>query len=110
MEILEQYELVLDQALSELSQLETPAELNHLERQATLAPDLGDILYRLTVEHGIAFTPFRETVIALITERQEALHAHGLEGRGARPFAADVEHAHSLILLSLEMMPPDSPL
>lgn len=109
MEILERYELILSQSLDELGPLDLPTDLDQqFEAQAMLAPDLGDILYRLSVEHGVAFTPFRETVITLISEPQEAM---ALRGKGAprRPFAADLEHAHALILLSLEMMPPDAP-
>ena len=111
MEILEKYELILDQALEELGHFDTlDYRENHLEIQALMAPRLGDIVYRLTVEHDVAFTPFRETVIGLIAERQEAVAPHNPNRETARPFAARIEYAHSLILLSLEMMPPDSPL
>lgn len=110
MEILERYELILSQALEELGPVDFPEEAEkQFEVQALLAPDLGDILYRLSVEHGVAFTPFRETVISLISEPREAMAAHRRGPGSERPFAVDLEHAHALILLSLEMMPPDAP-
>jgi len=110
MEILERYELILSQSVNELGPLDLPADLDQqFETQALLAPDLGDILYRLSVEHGVAFTPFRETVIALISEPQEAMAARGKGSPSGRPFAEGLEHAHALILLALEMMPPDAP-
>jgi len=108
MEILDRYELILSQALQELGPLEIPAEQQEqFEFQAVTAPDLGDVLYRLTVEHAVAFTPFRETVISLITQRSEVATTPGL--RPGTPFAAHLEESHHLILLALEMMPPDAP-
>ncbi|MAG57758.1 MAG: hypothetical protein CMJ83_15835 [Planctomycetes bacterium] len=110
MELLERYELILCQALDELGPVDMPTERHKVfEVQAVLAPDLGDILYRLTVEHGVAFTPFRETVISLISEPSEAVARRSASAGLDGPFANDVEHAHPLILLALEMMPPDTP-
>lgn len=110
MDILDRYELILSQALRELGSLSMPEDQQEqFELQRTVAPDLGDILYRLSVEHGVAFTPFRETVITLISEPQKALTARKTRGGRPRPFAGDFEDAHGLILLALEVMPPDAP-
>ena len=110
MEILERYELILSQSLDELGPLAIPDDAERqFELQALLAPDLGDILYRLTIEHSVAFTPFRETVISLIAEPHQAMASRGSRGYTDGPFAAHLEHAHALILLALEMMPPDAP-
>lgn len=110
MEILERYELILSQSLDELGPVAIPDDADkQFEVQALLAPDLGDILYRLTVEHSVAFTPFRETVIHLIGEPHQAMATQRARGYPEEPFAARLEHAHALILLALEMMPPDAP-
>ena len=103
-ELLDRYELILTQAVEELGELEIPEDRKKAyELQAILAPTLGDILYRLTVEHGIEYTPFRETVIGLIAD-QDSVHAAPDE-----VFAPESQDLHSLILLALEMMPADSP-
>jgi hypothetical protein len=113
MELLQRYETILGQGLVELGPFSSPPDdptpQTALEVQAERAPDLGDILYRLTIEHGVPFTPFRETVISLISEPQEAVAAGARSKGGRRRFAADLEEAHPLILLALEMMPPDCP-
>ena len=110
MELLERYEVILNQALKELGPIELPKDSQKaFQVQAVLAPVLGDILYRLTVEHGVAFTPFRESVISLIADRKPALAPSGAPAPAPRGFAAALEASHPLILLALEMMPPDEP-
>lgn len=110
MELLERYELILMQGMKELGPVEIPADSKKaFQVQAVLAPVLGDILYRLCIEHGVAFTPFRETVIGMIADKKPALMGPGQAGSRPRRFAAKVEPAHGLILLSLETMPPDEP-
>lgn len=110
MELLDRYELILSQALDELGPLDLPDDQQEaFQTQALLAPDLGDILYRLSIEHGIEFTPFRETVISLISDHKPAMAANGSGKERSEPFAADLEEAHPLIILALEMMPPDCP-
>lgn len=111
MELLERYELILTQGLKELGPVDLPKDSQKaFQVQAVLAPVLGDILYRLTIEHGVAFTPFRETTISLIADKKPAL-AGGKPAGGApgRPFAHKLEAAQGLILLALEMMPADEP-
>lgn len=110
MELLERYELILTQALKELGPVELPADAQKaFQVQAVLAPVLGDVLYRLTIEHGVAFTPFRESVINLIADRKPAIAGGSATGSRPRPFASKLEPVHPLILLALEMMPPDEP-
>lgn len=112
MEILERYELILSQGLKELAGAEIASEESEgLDLEAMLAPVLGDVLYRLTIEHGVAFTPFRETVLALISESQPHRAVAGPRSASSarRPFAADLADAHGLIILALEVMPPDAP-
>jgi hypothetical protein len=112
MEILQRYELILAQALEELAALGLEADSDEgLDLDATLAPPFGDILYRLTVEHGVGFTPFRETVLSLISESEPHRAVAGSRsGRlPGRNFAASLAQAHGLIILALEMMPPDAP-
>lgn len=103
MNLLERYELILQQGIEELTPPEMPTDREKaFELQARLAPQLGDILYRLNIEHGVAFAPFRETVIGIIAEQHPADEA-------GRPFVEDLEALHPLILLALEMMPAEAP-
>ena len=112
MELLERFELILSQGLDELAQTQVDEESDSgLDLQALLAPTLGDILYRLTIEHGVSYTTFRDTVISLISEskpQRAVAGSRGTDGDG-RPFAARLAKSHSLIILALEMMPPDTP-
>lgn len=110
MQLLERYELILQQALDELGHIAVPTtDEEAFDQQAELAPALGDILYRLTIEHGVPFTEFRDTVIRLIS----AEPSEKLEGASSEPeqdaFARALEPRHGLILLALEVMPPDPP-
>lgn len=103
MKILERYELILEQGLQELGPLQVPENREEaLRYQAGLAPLLGDIFYRLSIEHGMPFGPFRETVISILTEQEPE------EGESAPPFASALEELHPLIQLALEMMPAEA--
>jgi len=109
MNLLERYELILRQGIGELGPPEMPADREKaFELQGLLAPQLGDVLYRLTIEHGVAFAPCRETIIGLIADhRPIEMEREGEHGQ--RRFATDLEELHPLILLALEMMPAEAP-
>lgn len=108
MQLLERYELILQQSLDELGEpKKTLTDEEAFDQQADLAPQLGDILYRLTIEHGVPFSNFRDTVIRLISEPTQAVTKR--DGAPLGLFAAALEPKHGLILLALEVMPPDAP-
>lgn len=110
MELLARYELILQQGLAELGPVRRPANIQKaFEADAMAAPDLGDILYRLCIEHGVAYTPFRESVIKLISEPAPMSRSSGTGQHRVKPFAADMAEDHALIVLALELMPPDAP-
>ena len=105
MKLLERYDLILTQASAEMEVSELPENQEEaFEQQALLAPKLGDILYRLCVEHGVAFGPFREMVIAIIVDRRPS----SITAVEAKSFAKDLIGVHPLILLALEMMPVEA--
>ena len=106
MTLLKRYELILEQSMDELGPLEIPEERTAaLELQSDLAPKMGDILYRLCIEHGVAYAPFRETVIAILADQKPAIVGHNEQPE--RVFAPRVEPVHPMILLALEMMPAE---
>ncbi len=110
MEILAHYELILKQALRELGPLRRPQDATKVfEVEAVAAPELGDIIYRLCIEHGVAYTPFRETVIKLLSDAAIPSTAGRRDAGTRKPFAVRMGADHSLILLALELMPPDMP-
>jgi hypothetical protein len=105
MEILDRYQLILRQGLDELKPALSPQKAKAVAQQSEMAPQLGDILYRLCVEHGIEFNGFRESSIELISQEKPVMSA---ARRAGKPFAAEFEKFHPLILLALETMPPDA--
>ncbi|MSR75187.1 MAG: hypothetical protein EXS14_06945 [Planctomycetes bacterium] len=110
MELLAHYEVILHQGIEELGPVKRPASAEKaLEADAMAAPELGDILYRLCIEHGTAYTPFRETVIKIISDPAPVAKASKNAGTRVRPFADSMHADHALIILALEMMPPDMP-
>jgi len=107
MKLIERYEIMLEQALEELGPFEFPEDEQLLrDVRDALAPAVADVLYRLTIEHGVSFAPFKETVIAILSGQQPALVAHGAK-QEPRPFGANMEPAHSMFLLALELMPTE---
>jgi hypothetical protein len=66
MELLDRYQLILRQGLSELKPEISPQPAQAIQEQGEMAPALGDILYRLCIEHGVEFNGFRESAIELI--------------------------------------------
>lgn len=112
MELLAHYEVILQQGLAELGPVKRPRSADKaFEADAVAAPDLGDILYRLCIEHGVSYTPFRETVINILATATTPPSPSSRSGQArVRPFADNIEADHALIVLALEMMPPDGPL
>jgi len=107
MELIKRYEIMLQQALDELGPFEFPEDEELVQEVCdALAPAVADVLYRLSIEHGVSFAPFKETVIAILSGQQPALVAQGAK-KEPRPFAADLEPAHSMFILALEMMPTE---
>jgi hypothetical protein len=104
MELLDRYQLILRQGLTELKPSISPQPAQAAQEQSEMAPALGDILYRLCIEHGVEFNAFRESSIELIT-KEKPVPAGGR--RGSKAFGAGFERFHPLILLALETMPPD---
>ena len=106
--ILIRYEHIILQALEELGPIEVPESSEQArELQGDLASTLGDVLYRLTIEHGVPFAPFRETVISILAGPEPASVA-AFGKSSPRPFAAAFETEHPLVLLALEMMPAEA--
>jgi hypothetical protein len=105
MELLEHYQLILRQGLAELNPTLSPQPAKAALEQSDMAPALGDILYRLCIEHAVDFNAFRESSIELISQEKPVLS--GVR-RASKPFGAGFEKFHSLILLALETMPPDA--
>ncbi len=106
-EKIDRYELMLRQAIREcpVPSKENPAS-NPFEAMELQIPFLADILYRLSVEHGIEWNVFRSDVLDLLThERTVNVAAKG--SVKTRPFAADLKDTHALIVLALDAMPPD---
>jgi hypothetical protein len=106
MELIDRYEEIVTQGIAELDPgmpSTEPTELAHQYNE--LAPRLGDILYRLCIEHAVFFNPFRQDVIDLICSQKPVLTGKS-RGKPA-PFAVAFEHFHPLIVLALETMPPD---
>jgi hypothetical protein len=101
-EIFDRYEGVLAQALVELDSLGL-SDVTAGERAAKL----GDILYRLSIEHGFEFNTFRESCIAAFAGPAPILI--GRKTGPPAPFAAATSKDHPLLLLAFEMMPPDQP-
>jgi hypothetical protein len=109
MTLLERYKLILEQGLAELGPQETPRNREHaFELQGIEAPRLGDILYRLCIEHGAPFAPFKETIIALVVDPRPLAARPELGGEDAEPFLSDLQDQHPLVLLALEMMPAEA--
>jgi hypothetical protein len=109
MDLLARYEQILSQGLTELGPVQVPQdEKQAAALQVALASVLGDALYRLSIEHGVGYNPFRETVISLIADKKPALASRTGPARDTRPFAAKLSEHHALILLALEIMPPDT--
>jgi hypothetical protein len=110
MELLSHYELILKQALRELGPVRRPKDVSKVfEVEAVAAPELGDIIYRLCIEHGVAYTPFRETVIKLLSDAAIPSAPMRRDSTPRKPFALRLSADHTLILLALELMPPDMP-
>src|SRR5262245_12408541 len=105
MELLERYQLILKQGLGELKPALSPQPAKAAQEQSEMAPALGDILYRLCIEHGVEFNGFRESAIELIS--QEKPVPSGAR-RASKVFGAGFEKFHPLILLALETMPPEA--
>jgi predicted secreted protein len=105
MELLDRYQLILRQGLTELKpEISTqPAQAAH--DQSEMAPALGDILYRLCIEHGVEFNGFRESAIELISKEKPVPAG---ARRAPKAFGAGFERFHPLILLALETFPPDA--
>jgi len=99
--------MLLSKALEEIGPVQMPADHQAaLKLQGDLAPALADVLYRLCIEYGLPFAPFRETVIGIMADQAPAVV--GTQKSAARiPFAAGLEEVHPLILLALEMMPAE---
>ncbi len=118
MDLLERYEILLTQALAELGPVErSTATKRAAQIQVALAPGLGDVhrsprqgdvIYRLSIEHDLPYNALRETIISLMTGVRPALAGRRPESGLPRAFAPKLEAHHSLILLALEVMPPDS--
>lgn len=104
MELLDRYQLILRQGLTELKPAISSQPSQALQEQTEMAPLLGDILYRLCVEHGVEFNAFRESAIELISKEKPVPAG---ARRSAKSFGAGFERFHPLILLALETMPPD---
>lgn len=97
MTFLERYELILTQGVQELRErVPEPPEGGWA---VSAAEDLGDILYRLTIEHGLPFATFRETVMGILLEEADTPNR--------TRFAPEVARWHGLIVLALEMLPID---
>jgi predicted secreted protein len=105
MELLDRYQLILRQGLSELKPAISPEPAQAAQEQSEMAPAFGDILYRLCIEHGVEFNGFRESAIELITKEKPVPAG---ARRASKSFGAGFERFHPLILLALETMPPDS--
>ena len=104
MELLERYQLILRQGLDELKPTLSPQPAKAALEQSEMAPALGDIIYRLCIEHGVDFNGFRDSTIELISQEKPVMSG----ARGAsKAFGAGFEKFHPLILLALETMPPD---
>lgn len=102
MQIIERYQLILKQALDEMK----PALAGQEPDEHTdLAFALGDVLYRLCIEHGVEYNGFRDIAIDLISREKPVLSG---ARRPSKAFGAGFEKFHPLILLALETMPPDS--
>ncbi len=109
MDLLERYEILLTQALAELGPVERSTDTKRAAQiQVALAPVLGDVIYRLSIEHDLPYNALRETIISLMTGVRPALAGRRPESGLPRAFAPKLEAHHSLILLALEVMPPDS--
>ncbi len=111
MELLERYELIFFQALNELNPPALSESAPELARQhGELAPPLGDILYRLAIEHGVPYNQFRRDSIELLVLQKPVTAPAGKRAakKSAPEFAAAVQKYHPLLLLALETMPPDS--
>jgi hypothetical protein len=105
----ERYELMLRQALRECPvPSKEAAPSNPYEEIELRAPFLADILYRLSIEHGVSWNDFREEVLLLITN-ESPVKVGKRDGASKRGFAADLAATHSLIVLALDSMPPDPP-
>jgi len=100
-DLFDRYETLMSQALKELDAGDVAADATAAER----ATVLGDAVYRLSVEHGLPYNPFRETVIAALSG--VAPVTVGRDGGRREPFAAALAKDHGLLLLALEMMPAD---
>jgi predicted secreted protein len=105
MELLDRYQLILKQGLSELKPAISAQPAQAAQEQGEMAPALGDILYRLCIEHGVEFNGFRDSAIELISKEKPVVAG---ARRGAKSFGAGLERFHSLIVLALETMPPDA--
>lgn len=101
-EIFDRYEGILSQAIAESAPSGAPA-VTAGERAAKL----GDVLYRLAIEHGVEFNAFRETCITAFAGPAPILV--GRKVGPPLPFGADVAKDQPLLLLAFEMMPPDQP-
>ena len=111
MDLLARYELIISQALTELNPPAISTEPAQAAQQhGELAFGLGDILYRLSIEHGVPFNQFRQDTIDLLTaQRPVTARAPKAGGKGQTPppFAASFAGYHPTILLALETMPQD---
>jgi hypothetical protein len=106
MELLDRYQLILRQGLTELKPAISSQPAQALQEQTEMAPPFGDIIYRLCVEHGVEFNAFRESAIELISKEKPV--AAGAHRAAKKAFGAGFERFHPLILLALETMPPDA--
>ena len=105
MELIDRYQLIIKQGLGELKPALSAQPAKAAQEQSEMAPALGDILYRLCVEHGVEFNGFRESAIELISQEKPVMSG---ARRQSKPFGAGFEKFHPLILLALETMPPDA--
>lgn len=101
MDVFERFERILVLGTEELTEAALPSETTAGERAAKL----GDVLYRLCIEHGVEWNGFREACIAAFAGPAPILI--GRQGRAPEPFAIAIAGHHPLILLALEMMPAD---
>jgi hypothetical protein len=95
------FEKILDQGVAELSAATLEPEATAGERAA----HLGDSLYRLCLEHGVAWNGFREACITAFAGPSPVFI--GRAGKAPEPFAKSVAAHQPLILLALEVMPAD---
>ncbi len=101
MDVFARFEKVLADGVSEQAAAGLAPEATAGER----ASHLGDSLYRLCIEHGLDWNGFRAACITAFAGPAPILI--GREGGSPQPFAMALSPHHPLLLLALEVMPPD---